>query len=766
MEKENNDAPIPFLSVFQNEGMGIFNHHENQENYNEIIENMNNLSINNNFKRKILKPKDYQLKIFEKAKSQNSIIYVETGKGKTFIAIMLMAQLLNISINSEKKQKITNKEKIIFFVCDTALVDQQKKEIENILNIEVGTIQGKKDKKSKKDYESFRQKWNYLNVFIAIPSIVYKLLSCGFINIFEISMLIFDECHHTTDDHPYNKIMSEFYFFYKKKKELDNLKYPRIYGLTASPIKTGLKGDCLEATTYEALQKLSENLDCVVIIDPEMIKSNFKDDDIYIEVKYHTGINGYKNLFLVLYNECFYNLMWTGFSALSVYNPNFSTNDYMIQYMDYLKIKFKAKNIVEYNKICQNYKHLYDLNKYSPFFIIFEKLQRHLFMLLENLCLDSIISYFEALINNYNIIYQRRIEENNLKNSISLKNSDNEEDDDYETDLLNLDPETIKELKDIYLNIYQKLKERKEKENYISDRLQQLYNKIDNLFDINNNSKIIIFIANRIVAHFLKPALSSFLTKKYKNKKCDEIIGINKQKSGGGTTLTPSLTLKRMNEIISEFNENKFDILIGTSAIEEGLDIQSCNAVLALVELNTPKNYIQIKGRARQTNSLFYIFTNSEKQARLNVKSFHSIKQKMYDSFGGNIVKDFRRKDYIYKKPDFFFELDKTSHSKITMGNVSMLFNEIIQQIETSGILFKTTIDIKDIKSKKGIQEYEFKGTVYLSTDLLNLQEKFPYTTESLNTKENARKMCYLYVIMNLKYFKYLDSHLKFTNYN
>ena len=64
---------------------------------------------------------------------------------------MLMAQLLNISINSEKKQKITNKEKIIFFVCDTALVDQQKKEIENILNIEVGTIQGKKDKKSKVD---------------------------------------------------------------------------------------------------------------------------------------------------------------------------------------------------------------------------------------------------------------------------------------------------------------------------------------------------------------------------------------------------------------------------------------------------------------------------------------------------------------------------------------------------------------------------------------------------------------------------------------
>ena len=125
-----------------------------------------------------------------------------------------MADLLGIDINyNDKKQKIDKKTKIIFFVCDTALVDQQKNQIESILDIEVGTIQGKKDKKSKNDYETFRRKWESLNIFVAIPSIIYKLLSCGFITIFEISMLIFDECHHTADDHPYNKIMNEFYFF-------------------------------------------------------------------------------------------------------------------------------------------------------------------------------------------------------------------------------------------------------------------------------------------------------------------------------------------------------------------------------------------------------------------------------------------------------------------------------------------------------------------------------------------------------------------------
>ena len=99
----------------------------------------------------ILKPRDYQKKIFEKAKNQNSIIYVETGKGKTFISIMLMADFLGLDIeNPSKNKKIIDKnKKIIFFVCDTALIEQQKKAISNILGIEVGTIQGKKKKKVK-----------------------------------------------------------------------------------------------------------------------------------------------------------------------------------------------------------------------------------------------------------------------------------------------------------------------------------------------------------------------------------------------------------------------------------------------------------------------------------------------------------------------------------------------------------------------------------------------------------------------------------------
>ena len=166
--------------------------------------------------------------------------------------------------------------------------------------------------------------WESLNVFIAIPSIIYKILSCGFIKIFDISIMIFDECHHANDDHPFNKIMNEFYFFYKKLKPHENLPYPRIYGLTASPLKRGIKGT-IEASVLKAIEKLCENLDSIIVIDPEMINSNtllmkpretidqYLKDDSYIEIISHINIPDYKKVLVIVYNECFMKLIQIAF---------------------------------------------------------------------------------------------------------------------------------------------------------------------------------------------------------------------------------------------------------------------------------------------------------------------------------------------------------------------------------------------------------------------------------------------------------------------
>ena len=144
-------------------------------------------------------------------------------------------------------------------------------------------------------------------------------------------MLIFDECHHAKDNHPYNKIMEEFYFYYKKEERIDQkkFKYPRIYGLTASPLKNSIKGDSLQVLANDGLQKLCQNLDCSIVIDPEMINSYAKEmkpgetidqylnDDIYVEVECHTNIKEYKNIFNILYDKYFVNLLFFIFSLFN-----------------------------------------------------------------------------------------------------------------------------------------------------------------------------------------------------------------------------------------------------------------------------------------------------------------------------------------------------------------------------------------------------------------------------------------------------------------
>ena len=52
-------------------------------------------------------------------------------------------------------------------------------------------------------------------------------------------------------------------------------------------------------------------------------------------------------------------------------------------------------------------------------------------------------------------------------------------------------------------------------------------------------------------------------------------------------------------DTIRNFKDNKINVLIATSVIEEGLDISTCNVVISINEILNVKSFIQTKGRAR-----------------------------------------------------------------------------------------------------------------------------------------------------------------------
>ena len=725
----------------------------------------------NIIEKKILIPRDYQLKIYNEAKDRNSIIFMETGKGKTFLSIMLMSRVLGIDIVENPNidiSKIDKSKKIIFLICDTALVKQQSEAINKILGIEVGILQGKKQKKSKNDYIEFRKLWESKNIFVAIHNVIYKLLSCGFLRFSEISMLIFDECHHADSSHPYNDIMNEFYFFYKKKN--NNTQLPLILGLTASPLKTSIKSD-IQLSAYKAFITLSENLDSEIVIDQdekvlnlELKNENdieqFLEKEKFIKVLEDNDCKEYKIILLVFKKYLFQNLNKFVIEFLKK-NEELKDilkdfNNFETEYNSFIEEKFKCDSLLTYNDVINRYMKLYELKNYSSVLRVSEKIQRQIFLILHNLDLTCLINYFYRLKNYFlNLIIKKSNE----------KNIEIEEKDIIPEEIKDLKIVELKQILSIFGKTHEKLTEMLEKNiDFRCNRVKQMLNELEKIFNENSKSKIIIFVENRIVAFYLEGIVTKFLIEKYNNQyKCTTVIGVNKIKNENGTLFNPSNSIKDLNDKINAFNKGEFNVLIGTNAVEEGLDIQSCNIVMVFTELRTPKSYVQMKGRARKENSKFLVFSCTPENTKKNIQYFIALNIIMKKIFDDGIRKDFRRKNFIQEKNIDLCYFIETSQAKITSHNCSFFYNEMIQILNNNNLNTKCEIKVDKIKRKVGPNEFDFIGKIKINSAIEGLNKLNNFKTKPRPSKSAAENECKFYFVVILIKLKKFDDHIKFV---
>ncbi|XP_052198876.1 dicer-like protein 4 isoform X2 [Diospyros lotus] len=163
----------------------------------------------------------YQADLCKIALEENIIVYLETGGGKTHIAVLLMHEMRHLI-------KKPLKEICVFLAPTVPLVQQQAKVIQDDTDFKVGAYcGGSKRLKSHQDWEKEMEEYE---VFVMTPQILLRNLCHCFIRMDSIALLIFDECHYAQLDsnHPYAEIMKVFY-------KLDRTKLPRIFGMTASP---------------------------------------------------------------------------------------------------------------------------------------------------------------------------------------------------------------------------------------------------------------------------------------------------------------------------------------------------------------------------------------------------------------------------------------------------------------------------------------------------------------------------------------------------
>jgi replicative superfamily II helicase len=82
-----------------------------------------------------LAPRSYQLEVLEKAKQENTIVYLETGTGKTLIATMLLQSIAH-------RIRKPSRNIAVFLGPTVCLIQQQGGEIEKFTDLKVGMFWG------------------------------------------------------------------------------------------------------------------------------------------------------------------------------------------------------------------------------------------------------------------------------------------------------------------------------------------------------------------------------------------------------------------------------------------------------------------------------------------------------------------------------------------------------------------------------------------------------------------------------------------------
>ena len=178
------------------------------------------------FTKFITDPRDYQLELFERAKIQNTIAVLDTGSGKTLIAVLLLKHVIDIELEDRRQGKPS---RIAFFLADcVTLVFQQAAVLDKNLDQKVDRFCGNMDT----NFFS-RDVWNAITsenmVIVCTPDILIQCIEHAFVTMERINLLIFDEAHHAKGNHPYARYRS-----------IQDLPYVCLFRLGSSKISTSI----------------------------------------------------------------------------------------------------------------------------------------------------------------------------------------------------------------------------------------------------------------------------------------------------------------------------------------------------------------------------------------------------------------------------------------------------------------------------------------------------------------------------------------------
>ncbi|KAI3750881.1 hypothetical protein L2E82_21772 [Cichorium intybus] len=529
--------------------------------------------------------RSYQIEALEQSIKQNTIVFLETGSGKTLIAIMLLrhyAYLLRKPSSSIA----------VFLVPTVVLVKQQAENVRKLVDLKVEEYWGEKgvDFWNAADWKK-EQDENQLMVMT--PQILLNALSHRFLRMDTIKLLIFDECHHAKKKHAYALIMKEFYH---PQLRVEGSELPRVLGMTASPVEAKVSNSSEDY--WEQISNLETVLNSkVYTCSSESVLAE------YIPFS-TTKTKFYKDLALP-------------YHVLEELKTNLSI------------LREKHEKIVERSTTLSVTSSENAMKKLSKLHATFEFCLNELGIFLSSKAAEA----YSCEKNDLFSLGQLDVRGDNIArefckdaNKVFSSYIPNEW--------------SITQVNDATVSI-----------GMLSTKVVCLIESLAEYRDV-KDMRCIIFVERVITARVLKSLLCELHPKLF-DWKTKYIAGHHSAMQSQSRGL--------QNKIVDEFHKGMVNIIVATSILEEGLDVQKCNLVIRFDLASTVCSFIQSRGRARMQDSDFLLLVKSGDEDTLNKVNKYLL--------SGKIMRD-----------------EALSHADEPCGALEKdVFDEVVYHVESTG---------------------------------------------------------------------------------
>lgn len=131
--------------------------------------------------------------------------------------------------------------------------------------------------------------------------------------------------------------------------------------------------------------------------------------------------------------------------------------------------------------------------------------------------------------------------------------------------------------------------------------------------------KALIFVKRRTTAKCLSHIIRRFAIARPTALELwpDFMVGNNSKMPD---SIESILCNKGNRKALDRFKQGEINLIVSTSVLEEGIDIQECNVVICYDTPETFRSYVQCKGRARMARSQYVIMSPLGQSAKLENK--------------------------------------------------------------------------------------------------------------------------------------------------